>query len=210
VTEIYLRWNIREEAMIRINLLGDDTALDTSGRAIIAGYMASLMMLAALLFFVRSSYVADIETLTIELNSKTEELKRLEKITKEVKDLETKEAEYNNKIGVIANLKRSKLGPVRILDDLNTAVPQHAWVTQVKEEGGLMRVDGKAIDNQTIASFMRSLDESDYVRAVDLGETRQSEERNAKITMFSLSAQVSYAGSAKTSVMEADSEEGKH
>ena len=65
----------------------------------------------------------------------------------------------------------------------------------------LWRIDGKAIDNQTIAGFMRELEQSDYVKTVDLGETRQSDERGAKIKAFSLSAVVQYAGGAKASTI---------
>ena len=185
--------------MIRINLLGDDTAIDSSGKIIVAGFCASLIALCAIFFFIQSSFSNEIEALNIDIGEKEQELVRLEKVTKEVKDLEAKEAEYNSKIAVIANLKMSKLGPVRILDDLNGSVPEHAWVVSLKEEAGLMRIDGKAIDNQTIAGFMRELEQSDYVKSVDLGETRQSDERGAKIKAFSLSAVVQYAGGAKTS-----------
>jgi len=184
--------------MIRINLLGDDTAIDSSGKMIVAGFCASLIALCAIFYFVQSSYSNQIEALNIDIGEKEQELVRLEKVTKEVKDLEAKEAEYNSKIAVIANLKMSKLGPVRILDDLNRSVPEHAWVVSLKEEAGLMRIDGKAIDNQTIAGFMRELEQSDYVKSVDLGETRQSDERGAKIKAFSLSAVVQYAGGAKS------------
>lgn len=191
--------------MIRINLLGDATAIDSSGKVIVASFAASVLIFCAAFFFLHTSISNEIEILTLDIEEKEQELVRLEKVTKEVKDLETKEAEYNNKIAVIANLKLSKMGPVRILDDLNRSVPEHAWVAQVKEEGGLMRIDGKAIDNQTIAGFMRELEESDYVKSVDLGETRQLDERGAKIKAFSLSALVQYAGGAKaTNAVVAD------
>jgi type IV pilus assembly protein PilN len=187
--------------MIRINLLGDDTAIDSSSKLIVAGFVASLIALCAVCFFMQSSFTSQIEALELDIGEKEQELARLEKVTKEVKDLEAKESEYNNKIAVIANLKKSKLGPVRILDDLNLSVPEHAWVMSLKEEAGLMRIDGKAIDNQTIAGFMRELEQSDYVKSVDLGETRQSDERGAKIKAFSLSAVVQYAGGAKASTL---------
>lgn len=180
--------------MIKINLLGDDTVVDASGKKIIAGYIASLVALLVVFYTINVSMSAEIERLTRDIEEKEQELVQLEKVTKEVKDLEQKEAEYNDKISVIANLKKSKLGPVRILDDLNTAVPEHAWISSVKEEAGFMRIDGKAIDNQTIAGFMRQLEGSDYFKSIDLGETRQADERGVKIKAFSLNTVVSYAG----------------
>lgn len=182
--------------MIKINLLGDDTAIDTSGKRIVAGFVASVVALFVVFYVVHSNMSSEIERLAGEIDQKKQELERLEKVTKEVKDLEQKEAEYNNKILVIANLKKSKLGPVRILDDLNTALPEHAWITQVREESGVMSIDGKAIDNQTIANFMKELEGSDYFKSIDLGETRQSDDRNVKIKSFTLNTAVSYSGGA--------------
>lgn len=183
--------------MIKINLLGDDTAIDNSGKRIVAGFVASMVALVVVFYIIHSSMGAEIERLAGEIEQKEGELARLEKVTKEVKDLEQKEAEYNNKIMVIATLKKSKLGPVRILDDLNTALPEHAWITQIKEEGGVLSIDGKAIDNQTIANFMKVLEASDYFKTIDLGETRQTDDRNVKIKSFTLNTAVSYAGGAK-------------
>ena len=184
--------------MIKINLLGDDTVVDSSSKRIVIGYGASLFALLVIFYMVRGSMSTEIERLAGEIEQKEQELVQLEKVTKEVKDLEQKEAEYNNKINVIANLKKSKLGPVRILDDLNRAVPEQAWVTQIKEEGGLLRLDGKAIDNQTIAGFMRELETSNYFKSIDLGETRLADEQGVKIKAFTLNTVVSYAGDARS------------
>lgn len=184
--------------MIRINLLGDDTVVDSSSKKIIAGYVASLVALLVVFYTLNVSMSGEIERLSRDIEEKEAELVQLQKVTKEVKDLEQKEAEYNNKIQVISNLKKSKLGPVRILDDLNGAVPEHAWISSVKEEGGFMRIDGKAIDNQTIAGFMLKLEGSDYFKSIDLGETRQADERGVKIKAFSLNTVVSYAGGARS------------
>lgn len=201
--EIFRRLRIEAGGMIKINLLGDDTVVDSSGKKIIAGYVASLVALLVIFYTLNVSMANEIERLTRDIEEKEQELVQLEKVTKEVKDLEQKEAEFNDKIAVIANLKKSKLGPVRILDDLNSAVPEHAWVSSVKEEGGFMRIDGKAIDNQTIAGFMRQLEGSDYFKSIDLGETRQADERGVKIKAFSLNTVVSYAGGTHSAVVKA-------
>lgn len=182
--------------MIKINLLGDETVVDTSGKKFIAGFLVSLVMLLGLFYVVRSSMSAEIERLTLDIETKERSLKDLEKVTAEVRDLEAKEAEYNNKIVVIANLKRSKIGPVRVLDDLNRSIPERSWLTQIKEDGGMMRIDGRAIDNQTIAAFMKDLDVSNYYHAVQLVETRQVDDRGVKVKAFSLATEVRYNGSA--------------
>jgi hypothetical protein len=53
------------------------------------------------------------------------------------------------------------------------AVPERAWITKVEESGGKFTISGRALDNQTVADFMRDLEASDYFENVDLIETSQ-------------------------------------
>lgn len=188
--------------MIKINLLGDEAVADNKSKLIVGAYVASVVALCLVFYFIHGQVASKIERLTLDSETKELELKKWQKITKDVKDLEAKEAEYNHKISVIANLKKSKIGPVRVLDDLNKAIPERSWLTEIKEDTGLMRIDGKALDNQTIALFMKDLEASDYFESVDLGETRQTEDRGVKIKAFTLSANIDYAGKPSAPAQE--------
>lgn len=57
-----------------------------------------------------------------------------------------------------------------------------------------MKISGNALDNQTIALFMKDLEQSEYFKKVDLIETKQAENQGAKIKSFTLLADISYAG----------------
>ena len=181
--------------MIRINLLGDDTVRDNTGQLVLAGYATSvvlfLLIFAAMQHFLNSG----IKELAAKQEELQTELDRLTKITVEVRDLESKEKEYNEKLLVIGRLKKSKTGPVRVLDDLNKAIPERAWLTGMKEQAGVLRLEGRALDNQTIAVLMKDLDISTFFDAVDLVETKQIEDnKGVKFKEFVLSTNVSYTG----------------
>ncbi len=187
--------------MIKINLLGDDTVIDTSGTWLVIGYALSLVGVLLIVGILYVSVSSSIDTLTTESESLDKRLKALQETTKEVRDLEKKKNELASKTSIIAILKKSKLGPVRILDDLNTAIPEKAWVTEVRESGGILRVSGLALDNQTIAAFMKSMETSDYFDTIDLGESRQVEKNGVKLKEFTIQAKVSYSGFGKVTTI---------
>lgn len=183
--------------MIKINLLGDDTVQDNSGTFVIAGYCASLVFAVAILFWMQSAMTARVTSAKNETAKLESQLAKLQETTKEVKDLDKKRAELNDKLVVIATLKRNKAGPVRVLDDLNLALPERAWIVEVKENSGQLHISGIALDNQTIATFMKDLGQSDYFSNVELGETKMIDKKGVKVREFSLDAKISYAGKIK-------------
>lgn len=180
--------------MIRINLLGEDVAQDSHGFFQIIVFITSLIVLGATFFFLSAKNTREIAELEIRVTNSELQLKRLQKITKEVRDLEKKRKDLNSKLAVIATLKLSKTGPVRVLDDLNNAVPERAWVENLIEKGNVVKIEGKALDNQTIAAFLKRLEESDYFPVVKLIESKKASHNSVRIQSFVIEAQVSYAG----------------
>jgi type IV pilus assembly protein PilN len=74
---------------------------------------------------------------------------------------------------VIKELERNKTGPVRLLDEIATAVPKDKlWLTSLKESGGMLTLTGTAMDNETVALFMTNLEQSEHVSTVDLQSSR--------------------------------------
>ncbi len=193
--------------MIKINLLGDDSVQDSTGILWAGGYAAGLVLFLVTCFFLNSSINASIAENTERESVLQAQLVELQKKTKEVRDLEKKRKELSSKLAVIARLKKNKIGPVRVMDDLNISIPERSWLTDVKETNGAFSIRGFALDNQTIAEFMRSLDSSDYFVNVDLVETKQATKLGAKIKQFVLQAQVNYAG--KILLAEDDKKDSK-
>lgn len=159
--------------MIRINLLGDDTKIDYSSKLLVAGFGASLAACVVAFFLMHQAINSDVTDLTGQVDVLERNLSQLREKTKLVKDLETKRDLLNSKIALIAKLKKSKIGPVRVMDDFNLAVPERIWIRQVTESEGKMEFHGRALDNQDIALFMRNLDASEYFSQIELVESRQ-------------------------------------
>jgi type IV pilus assembly protein PilN len=108
--------------------------------------------------------------------------------------LDRKRKELEAKLSTIKILERQRTGPVHVLDDLGAATPDTLWVTEMRESGGAVSLLGRGLDNQTIALFMRNLSSSPYFANVDLVETKQVEDGQAKLKEFSIRANVLYGG----------------
>lgn len=195
--------------MIKINLLGTETVVDTSGRAWVAGYLASLVLLLGAFALLHAVTISSIDDLTEQRDTLESEIARLSKVTKEVRDLESKDKELKGKLVVIADLKKSKTGPVRVLDDLNIAIPERAWLTLIRENQKVLRLEGQALDNQTIAKFVDDLERSDFFESVEILEAKQVEKEGVKIMQFILSARVSYSGLARAASPTAAADDPK-
>jgi len=180
--------------MIKINLLGNDTAKDNTGKLIAVGYIASVVAVVLISTVLHMSITSRNQNLAEVVVERKEELEQLEKKTAEVKEMAKKEGELKNKLAVIATLKKQKKGPVKILDQLNSAIPEKAWLIETREKDGAMRMEGFALDNQTISQFLKGLMVSEFFPKVELDETKLVEKSGVKVSQFVVKAEVSYAG----------------
>jgi len=71
-------------------------------------------------------------------------------------------------------------------------VPSRLWLTDFKESGGSLSLTGLAVDNQTVADFLKALATFPYFNNVDLIETTQSELEGVALKKFSIKSQLLY------------------
>ncbi len=185
--------------MIRVNLLPYRAArIKENIRRQVTIYILSTLFL--ILFFGifpynPISYVAlnkEVKSLRQKRDDRKKELASYRDTTVKIKALEKTKAEIDVKLGKINELKRVKTGPVKLLDDIATSVPKDKlWLTALKENKGILVLEGTAMDNETVADFMNRLKDTRSVRAVELVRTKQKEikELNLNLKDFALTCQ---------------------
>ena len=181
--------------MIRINLMPRAEARRQAARA--RDRQVAILILAALVaiialteFFTRRTA----NRVQAEADEHQTELAQLSQKHNAAIQLDRKRKELEAKVQTIKILERQRKGPVHVLDDLGAATPDTLWLTEMRESGGMVTLMGRGLDNQTIALFMRNLAASPYFTNVDLVETKQVEEGQAKLKEFSIRANVLYGG----------------
>ena len=179
--------------MIRINLLSVREIRAEIGRrqdltiaALSVGATLALIFVVFLYQFYRSSF------LDRKLTGLRKEIASLESQVKEVTELQKKVSDLNQKLKVIEDLSKKKVGPVRVMENLSVATPARLWLTEFKETGGNLSITGIAVDNQTVAEFLKALAASAYFKSVELVETSQTEQDKLLLKKFSLRSQLLY------------------
>ena len=187
--------------MIRINLLPAKESERALGqrqqRALAALGLTVALLIMIVPYAIQGRRLSSIETETAQVQ---EEIKRYDERVKEVRDLDKLKEELQTKLRIIEDLNHKRIGPARVLSDLSIATPDNLWVNDFKETGGASTISGMALDNQTIAFFMRQLQTSPYFYNVDLVETTQSTPARGVSTApqpfkrFIINAQIDYFG----------------
>ncbi len=119
-----------------------------------------------------------------------EEINQLKKKIGEVNQIKNLQKELQGKLDILAELKAKKTGPVHLLDQLSSVVPDKLWIDSFKESGGVISITGNGFNEETIAGFLRDLDSSPYYKGVELQIIEQTGQDANKFMKFSLNCQM--------------------
>jgi len=186
--------------MIRINLLPVKAlrAEVERRREIITGstVLAAVVVLLGGMHVYQSYQLSQLQT---DLTTLRNELQALNVKIKEVGDLQVKIKDLRGKNKIIEDLNRKKSGPVLVMESLSNSTPGSLWLTDLRESGGNVTMNGLAVDNQTIADFLKSIAASKYFNNVELIETTQGAGPSASLKKFSIKTGVLYRPPEATS-----------
>lgn len=97
------------------------------------------------------------QQLTSQIAVINEEIRKLDQIIGEVKNIAKEKQELEDKLKVLDTLKKNRTGPVKMLDALATSIPKNVWLVKLDENGQTMTIDGSALSNEDLAEFMKAL-----------------------------------------------------
>lgn len=157
--------------MIKINLLGAETESDDTGNIQILVYFASIVFISVICFVLYSMDGSRISRMETEAETMRSRLTRLKEQTKEVRDLEQKKQELQQIAAAIGQLKIIQVGPVKMLSELDEKLPAKLWLRKISDEGGDMAISGIALDDFSVSSFLKGLQEIEYFKNPELQES---------------------------------------
>ncbi len=111
-----------------------------------------------------------------------------------------KKGDMEKKLGVIANLDRSRSGPVHVLDELATHAPSRLWLDKLEAVASGITLSGMSLDNEVVATFMKALEDSPYFQDVELKATELTERDGLKLNKFEIHATLSNPDAAPVTV----------
>jgi type IV pilus assembly protein PilN len=177
--------------MIRINLLPVREARRKadirSQLVLIAGTVAvSLVLALGFHQFVRSN----ISSTKARIATLNQQLAQYKPQQEQVDAFKAKKADIESKLAVIERLERSRSGPVHILDELASRTPERVWLTLLSANDGQIELKGMSLDNELVALFLTSLNDSPYFTNVELKQTELQLFESLKLNTFRILARL--------------------
>jgi Tfp pilus assembly protein PilN len=158
--------------MIKINLLGDEPEAPINSIIALSAYIGTVAL--TLICWIVSSFLlsGSISDSSERLQFSQIQLNSLKDKTKEVDELKKTKDELQNVTLVLAVLRRSQQGPVKLLDDINQSTPDNIWITSIDSKVDRMKVHALALEDSQIADFIQSLRKSSLIPEAELTDRR--------------------------------------
>ena len=160
-------------------------------------FQLSIFVLTLLLSLMVIAYLkwnADRREKHVDTQTKVvqEEIVKLNKVVGEIDRLKKQRAKLQQKLAVIKKLEKGRLSAVYVLDELSEKIPEKVWIEKLDRAGNKVKIEGVALDNETIANFMTLLERSKYFAGVELELTQQFKREGFKLKKFALICSTSF------------------
>jgi len=141
-----------------------------------------------------------------EIEEAQRETQRLGTILAQVSQFEEQKAQLQQRVSLIEQLRQGQTAPVHMLDELSRAVPDMLWLTQLKQTGGELTIEGRCTTLTALSDFVANLERSDYFqRPVEILDSKVEDAPApvGELTRFTLKATFSPPGSASAAAPQA-------
>ena len=165
--------------MIRINLLaGERRSIKKKtpfamGQKLTVG--CSLIMLATGSYIGWRFWTLDRAStrLDSEIATAQKETARLHPIIVQVQQFEQRKTQLQQRVTLIEQLRKDQTGPVHMLDQISKALPAMVWLSELKQNGADVAIDGKSTTQTGVSEFVANLEASGYFkRSVEIISTQ--------------------------------------
>ena len=165
--------------MIKINLLTVDRervkrkAKFQIGEKITVA--CSLILVAAALivgwwFWALQRQSADLDQQIADAERETQ---RLRSVIQQVAQFEARRAQLQQRVTLIEELRKGQTGPVHLLDQISKALPEAMWLTDLKQTGTEISIEGRCSSLNSLSDFVSALEASNlFERPVEIVDSR--------------------------------------
>ena len=127
---------------------------------------------------------------------------RLKQLKQQVENFEKEKAVLQQKISVIEELQRNRIGGQQLLDAIANTVGRTdtVWLNSVDRKGDVLSINGSAGSIDAVANYITQLKRSGYFQQVEIKESHQDTSNKAvQLFTFTLTAQFAPPGATSAS-----------
>jgi type IV pilus assembly protein PilN len=158
--------------MMEINLLPHREARRAADlRESVALLVLGLVVILSGIFLTHQSMRSDLATAQASVAQLEADIDRYRPQRVLVDGFKKQKKQLQDKLDIISSLEQARSGPVRVLDELSSSVPERLWLTAITTKGKLIKLEGQSLDTGVVADFLRGLNSSPFFSNVDLDKT---------------------------------------
>jgi type IV pilus assembly protein PilN len=166
--------------MIRINLLAAEQRSKKSATAILGTTGQKLTVCCTLILLLAALFVGwrywtltrESADLDRQISAAQQETTRLHSVIQQVQQFEQRRAQLQQRVVLIEQLRKGQTGPVHMLDQISRALPPLLWLTELRQVGGDIVIDGRATSPIGVSDFVANLEATGYFkRSIEIVST---------------------------------------
>ena len=157
----------------------------------ISVFILFLILLTVALLAVGLTIQGKVAAQRQELTSLEEKKAKFAYVNKKIERINKKRKQVEDKFKAIEKLQEGRTTTVKILDEIVTSIPiDRLWLTRLSLKEKNVQLNGIALDNHTVALFMRRLETSPMCRSVNLIKTKQKSIQGHALMEFGLQVNI--------------------
>ena len=149
--------------MIRINLLGGERQKAKSAARFDASQQVTALCALVLVAAAAGtgywywSLGQEATSLDGQVATLQREAARLDKVLEEVKVFEARKATLTQRVALIERLRQGQTVPVQLLDHISRSLPEMLWLTDLKQDGPFLTIEGRTTTLIGLSDFVGNL-----------------------------------------------------
>ena len=101
------------------------------------------------------------------------ERQRLQSVIQQVTQFEARRAQLQQRVSLIEQLRKDQDGPVRLLDQISKVLPEGMWLTDLRQTGTELLIEGRCTSLNGLSDFVSGLEGSNlFERPVEIVDSR--------------------------------------
>ena len=109
-------------------------------------------------------------------------IKEVDKKITEIKELEKQKESLLSRMRAIESLQRDRPLIVHLFDELVRSLPEGLSIVNLKQQGPKITITGEAQSNARVSSFMRKIEQSEWIKGAKLKVIKESNKGEGSTT----------------------------